>query len=139
MTRAATVMAAMLIAATGLGEAGAAEEVEGVWLRPSTQSKIRIAPCGAELCGTLVFLQEPHLDVHNPDKAKRGRPLVGTTIVFGMTPTKTAGEWAGKVYNPEDGRTYAGVMRLDATDDLRLEGCVLGGLICKGETWKRSR
>ena len=50
-----------------------------------------------------------------------------------------ANSWKGKVYNAEDGKTYTGVMTLVNDNALKLEGCVLGGLICKGETWKRAR
>ena len=96
------------------------------------------APCGGALCGKLVWLREPRKDTKNPDPAKRSRSLVGTRTVLGMKPDG-ANSWKGKVYNAEDGKTYTGVMTLVNDNALKLEGCVLGGLICKGETWKRAR
>lgn len=58
---------------------------------------------------------------------------------MGMTPTGNAGVWKGKVYNAEDGKTYSGRMTLEGANKLSLKGCVLGGLICRGETWSRVR
>ncbi|GGE82731.1 DUF2147 domain-containing protein [Stappia taiwanensis] len=116
-----------------------AADARGEWARPSGSSRIKIASCGGALCGTLVWLKSPRKDVKNPDPAKRSRPLVGSRTVLGMKPSGKAGQWKGKVYNAEDGKTYTGFMTMDGNNKLKLEGCVLGGLICKGETWSRVR
>ena len=113
-----------------------AAEANGIWARPGGSSRIQIAPCGGALCGTLVWLREPRNDTNNPDPARRSRPLLGSQTVFGMV-ADGGGRWKGKVYNAEDGKTYSGVMTLVGNTGLKLEGCVLGGLICKGETWQR--
>jgi uncharacterized protein (DUF2147 family) len=42
------------------------------------------------------------------------------------------------VYNAEDGKTYSGSLTLQDGNTIKLEGCVLGGLICKAQTWKRA-
>lgn len=116
-----------------------AADARGEWARPSGSSRIKIASCGGALCGTLVWLKSPRKDVKNPDPAKRSRALVGSRTVLGMKPSGKAGQWKGKVYNAEDGKTYTGYMTMDGNNKLKLEGCVLGGLICKGETWSRVR
>lgn len=51
-----------------------------------------------------------------------------------MKPTRE-NEWSGKAFNPDDGKTYSGKMRLDG-DTLVTEGCVL--IICRSVTWTRS-
>ena len=56
-----------------------------------------------------------------------------------MKPTSKTNQWKGKVYNAEDGKTYTGFIQLTSANKLKLEGCVMGGLICKGETWTRSK
>ncbi len=117
--------------------AATAADASGTWVRPSGSSRIEIAPCGNALCGTLVWLKDPRNDVNNPDPAKREKPLLGTQIVLGMTPSGKANSWKGKVYNAEDGKTYKGYITLEGSDKMTLEGCVLGGLFCKGETWTR--
>jgi uncharacterized protein (DUF2147 family) len=114
-----------------------AADATGVWQRPSGTSRIEITPCGSALCGTLVWLKTPRADTRNPDPAKRSRSLLGTRTVIGMKPTGSAGVWKGKVYNAEDGKTYSGRMTLEGANKLSLKGCVLGGLICRGETWNR--
>lgn len=119
------------------GPSAFAADAAGTWARPSGTSQIRISPCGDALCGKIVWLKEPRNDVNNPDPAKRGNPLLGTRIVLGMKPTGEADTWKGKVYNAEDGKTYTGYITLEGGSKMKLEGCVLGGLICKGETWTR--
>lgn len=131
-----SLLAATLLVGGTVGQSLAADP-KGEWARPGGSSKIRISNCGNALCGSLIWVREPRNDVKNPDPAKRDKPLVGLRIVQSMKPTSTADEWSGKVYNAEDGKTYKGVMAMPAPDKLKLEGCVLGGLICKGETWTR--
>lgn len=125
--------------------AALAADATGNWLTQSGSATVKIANCGAELCGTIVALKEPNdpatgrpkTDKNNPDSAKRSRPLVGVQIVFGMKPSGTANKWSGQVYNAEDGKTYSGSLTLQNERTLKLEGCVFGGLICKGQTWTR--
>lgn len=130
-----------LALAAFLASAGAhsalAADAKGEWIRPSGASKIKIVPCGNALCGSLSWLREPRNDSKNPDPAKRSRPLLGTQIVQSMVPTGKDSQWKGKVYNAEDGKTYTGFITMPSPDKLKLEGCVMGGLICKGETWTR--
>jgi uncharacterized protein (DUF2147 family) len=135
---------ALLSLAAG-GPTGAADPV-GNWLTEGGKSQVRIASCGAALCGTLVSLREPNdpatgkpkLDRNNADSGKRTRPLIGVAIVLGMKPNGTD-KWAGQVYNAEDGKTYSGYITLTSANELKLQGCVAGGLICKSQTWTRTR
>ncbi|WP_417280947.1 DUF2147 domain-containing protein [Celeribacter sp.] len=135
-----TALLAGLAAAPLLLAAASAQaaDAKGEWVRPSGSSKIRIENCGNALCGKLIWLRDPRNDTQNPDPARRSRPLLGSQTVIGMKPSGD-NRWKGKVYNAEDGKTYSGVMTLVSDDKLKLEGCVLGGLICKGETWSRTR
>ncbi|ASP32032.1 DUF2147 domain-containing protein [Labrenzia sp. VG12] len=115
-----------------------AADAKGDWVRPNGASKIRISSCGNSLCGKLIWLREPRNDTQNPDTSKRDRSLVGVQIVQSMKPTSQENQWKGKVYNAEDGKTYTGFIKLTSANKLKLEGCVMGGLICKGETWTRA-
>lgn len=110
----------------------------GLWLRANGNAKIRIDKCGAALCGTVAWEREPRKDVYNPDPAKRNDPVVGRRVLLGLKPDGDA-RWKGEVYNAEDGKTYTGYITLVGADDLKLQGCVLGGLICKSDTWSRTR
>lgn len=129
--------AALFMSATlAAGGAAWAADATGTWARPSGSSQIRISSCGKALCGKLVWLKEPRKDTENPDPKLRARPLLGVRTVYDMTPDGD-NAWKGKVYNAEDGKTYTGKMVLNGGNKLKLSGCVLGGLICKGETWTR--
>jgi uncharacterized protein (DUF2147 family) len=121
----------------GGGAAASAADATGEWARPTGSSKIRISPCGSALCGKLIWLKNPRNDTENPDPTKRSRPLLGVQIVQSMKPTGKADQWKGRVYNAEDGKTYTGYIEMPSNNKLKLQGCVLGGLICKGETWTR--
>lgn len=136
-------MAALLVFA---GSSGAlAAEPTGNWLTQTGGSRIRIADCGGALCGTIVWLKEPNdpetgkpkTDKNNSDAAKRSRPLLGVQIVLGMKPAG-AGKWTGQVYNAEDGKTYSGNLTWSGGDSLQLQGCALGGLVCKSQTWTKT-
>ena len=116
-----------------------AGDATGVWLRSSGTAKFRIEACGAALCGSIIWEKAPRKDVNNPDPARRDDPLTGKKILLGMKPTGTADQWKGEVYNAEDGKTYTGYISLQPDGSLKLQGCVLGGMICKSDQWTRSR
>ena len=123
----------------------AAGDPRGNWMTDDGKAKIAIVSCGGALCGNIVALTEPidpgtgkpKTDSNNPDAAKRIRPLVGVQIVIDMKPD-SADKWKGQVYNAEDGKTYSGSITLVDAKTLTLQGCALGGLICKNRTWKRA-
>ena len=108
----------------------------GEWLVADRDARIRLEPCGGALCGVLVWTKQPARDVHNPDPAMRNRPLLGVPILTGLRPAGP-NAWQGQAYNADDGRTYDVKLALKGPDTLRVEGCVLGGLICQGEDWTR--
>lgn len=122
MTKAVMLAAALCIVA---GTARAADAT-GVWMRSDGTSKVRISKCGDALCGSISWLK-------NPEESK-GK--VGQRVFFDMQPDG-GDAWAGKAFNPEDGKTYTGKMSLSG-DSLTTKGCALGGLVCKSVTWRRS-
>lgn len=135
-------LAAVALACLFALPARAAEPV-GVWLTEGGRSRIRIADCAGALCGTIVWLKEPNdaqgrpkTDRNNADPALRNRPLIGLTILISMKPNGPD-KWSGQVYNAEDGKTYTANLMSQGPNAVRLEGCVFGGLICKGQTWSR--
>jgi len=136
--------AVALIGLTGADPALAADPA-GMWLTQTGTSRIRIADCGGALCGTIVWLKEPNdpdtgkpkTDKNNSDASKRSRPLIGVQIVLGMKPAGTD-KWSGQVYNAEDGKTYSGNLTFPGGNSLTLQGCALGGLVCKGQTWTKA-
>lgn len=132
-----------MLIVVSLGPAFAADP-RGTWLTEAGTARIFITNCGTELCGTISWMKDPidpethvqRLDKLNADAHKRRRPLMGVTIVLGMKPS-SAEKWSGEVYNAEDGKTYTGSLTMVSAYARKLEGCALGGLICKSQTWTR--
>jgi len=109
----------------------------GEWAVENGAAHIRIVSCGTGLWGVISWTKgPPGTDENNPDPAKRTRSMMGVPILMNMQPGKS--QWDGEVYNAENGETYNSNISLVSADQLRIEGCVLGGLICGGETWTRA-
>jgi uncharacterized protein (DUF2147 family) len=137
ITRILFAAVALLAFAASPASAQKAEDAFGVWEHPDNGSHIRVAKCGGGVCATIVKVKDPsRTDVKNPDPAKRKRPIKGITIMSGAKKTGEA-TWEGKLYNTLDGETYNGTLTVVDKTHLKLQGCVLGGLICQGPTWSR--
>ena len=115
--------AGILIAAATAAFGG---EVNGEWIRTDGKAKVRFAPCGGAVCGSLSWKKDPS-----------AAGTIGQQVFFDMKPSGD-NKWAGSAFNPEDGKTYSGKMTLSG-DSLNTAGCVLGGLICKSVDWKRAQ
>ncbi len=125
-----------MLAVSAASEASA-QDVTGTWLTEGGRSQVRITPCGGARCGTIIWTKAETKDVNNPDPARRERSLIGLQMVRDARPNGDV--WTGSLYNPLDGRTYTGRMRLLSASQLELSGCVLAGLVCKAQTWTRLR
>ena len=115
-----------LAASVMLSGAAFAADVNGEWLRADGVTKVRFSPCGAAVCGAVSWLKD-----------QNGPAKVGQKVFFDMKPNGE-NSWAGKAFNPDDGKEYSGKMTLSG-DSLTTSGCVFGGLICKSYNWTRSR
>jgi uncharacterized protein (DUF2147 family) len=144
MSRNFTVAASALLCLAAATPASAGDP-RGTWTTDDGKAKIAIVSCGGGLCGNIVALTEPNdpatgkpkTDKNNVDAGKRSRPMIGVPIVIDMK-ADTADRWKGQVYNAEDGNTYTGSITLVDAKTLTLQGCALGGLICKSKTWTRA-
>ena len=91
-----------------------AEDAVGVWLNPENQSNIEFYKCGEGLCGKITKVVDGQkTDDKNAEPAKRGRPIVGLVIMQGAKKAGPA-KWSGKLYNPTDGKSYAGTVTVKA-------------------------
>lgn len=130
-------MAATLI--VPLAASAASPSIIGHWVTADRSAIVRIAPCGAKLCGTVVRVLArgpgvPRTDVNNPNKALRSRPLVGLRVLTGFVRTPTG--WAnGRAYDPKTGRTYRANLGRKEDGSLTVTGCVL--FFCKSQRWTR--
>ena len=109
----------------------------GEWLVADKSARIMIHACGNHLRGVIAWERVHGLDVQNPDPAKRHRPTLGLPILIGMQSTGPD-SWAGRIYNADNGKTYATKIILLSSNALQVEGCVMG-FLCGGETWTKVR
>jgi uncharacterized protein (DUF2147 family) len=96
----------------------------GTWLRENGNSRVRVSPCGSNLCGSIIWLK----DDSGPSK-------VGQRVFYDMVKSGD-NTWSGQAFNPEDGKTYSGKMVVSGSS-MTTSGCVLGGLICRSVKWSK--
>jgi uncharacterized protein (DUF2147 family) len=114
-----------------------AADPTGDWRVADGVANIRVAQCNGSMWGVVAWEKEPGgRDTNNPDAAKKSRPTLGMPILLDMKKKSGTDSWEGQVYNAKDGQTYASTITPHGTDQLEIQGCVLG-FLCGGETWTR--
>lgn len=122
-------LAATLIASPAL----AASPIEGQWTNPARSVTVRIAPCGASLCGRVVSASPEA----KAKAAAAGTPrLVGTELMSRLVPAGQ-GAWRSEFFVPDRNVRAPGELRLIGPRALEIEGCAVKGLLCKTQQWTR--
>lgn len=126
-----------LLAASVAGLSGAAQAgeplTEGVWSNPKGSVHIELKPCGANVCGYVVWAN---------DKAQAAARRAGNDRLVGMQLLRdfergTGGVQHGKVFAPDVNATFTGTAeRIDART-LKAKGCLLAKVVCKTQIWTR--
>jgi uncharacterized protein (DUF2147 family) len=93
----------------------------GVWLTEEKEGKVRIEPCGANLCG------------YSVDAKSNAN---GEQVLINMRPGADH-KWSGRIHDPNSGSTYDSTIAMKGTTQLRVQGCAFGGMFCGGQTWTR--
>lgn len=114
----------------------------GVWLTQAGDAKVMVKPCGAAICGKVVWLKQPvdsttgkpQTDDKNPNPSLRTRRIVGIQLFLDMLPS-TSSSWSGRVYNADNGKSYASIITLLDVARLEVRGC--DGPLCGSEVWTR--
>lgn len=126
MKRLAIALAALVLGAVP----AAADPVEGLWKTEpddGSYAYVRMAPCGAAICGVISRTFNSGGEYESPNKGK--------TLVINMAP-QGGGAYKGKVWRPSNNKIYTGKMALSGAT-LKLSGCVAGGLLCSAQIWTR--
>lgn len=108
------IIAAAAMSALGIG-AAFADDINGNWRTDSGET--------AAITGNGPFAITLKTGKH---AGKR----IGTMKADG------GGKYSGKITDPANDKTYSGKATLSG-NSLKMSGCVLGGLICRGQNWKR--
>ena len=93
----------------------------GLWLTEEKEGKVRIEPCGPNLCGY-------SLDAKSNQN--------GEQVLINMKPGKDS-KWHGRIHDPNTGSNYDSTIALKGPEFLRVQGCAFGGMFCGGQTWSR--
>lgn len=123
-----------------IGAQAGGADVYGLWLSEAKDGHIRIIDCGdGTPCGYLTWAEPQKagamlLDVNNRDTALRERPLIGIPIIWGFRSAKN-GWKGGRIYNPEDGKTFRASVSRQSAETLILKGCL--GPLCITNVWSR--
>lgn len=136
MRRHSLYLAALLAGALGL--AGAAPSAvpsapTGVWSNPKNSVHVRMQSCGDSVCGTVVWANE---------RAKRKALEGGTERMVGAQLFREfrqvgPASWSGRVFVPDMGKTFSGKLTALDAETIQGRGCLIGGFLCKTQTWKR--
>ena len=135
-TIARTIVYSGIFLTTGLSSALAADPT-GDWKVADGVANIRVAQCSGNMWGVVAWEKNPGgKDKNNPDASKQSRPTLGMPILIDMKKKSGVDTWEGQVYNAKDGQLYSSTIKPVGTDQLEIQGCVLG-FLCGGETWTR--
>src|SRR5437879_6720555 len=122
--------------ATGLSPALAVDPT-GDWRVADGVANIRVAGCHGRMWGVVAWEKTPGgRDKNNPDVSKQNRPTLWMPILIDMKKKPAVDQWEGQVYNAKDGQFYSSMIKPIGSDQLEIQGCVLG-FLCGGETWTR--
>jgi uncharacterized protein (DUF2147 family) len=111
-----SVLLAAAMTLTFVSAAFSAEPIEGTWKR-NNGTLIKFANCGGNnFCGTVMT-------------GKYKGKSIGSMAGSGNS-------YRGKIHVLDEGKTYTGKASVNG-NTMKMSGCVLGGLICKGENLAR--
>ena len=122
MVRAALATAALFL----LTSMAFAADPYGVWRRPEDGTTFNFFRCGSGLCVKVKGVTDP-----------ADRKFIGSMVFSGaQRPAPTSGKGGQEPRRQPDVHGQDHAQRINS---ITLDGCVMGGAICKGETWTRVR
>ena len=125
-TRKILIVALMAAASPVMAAPGQPLEPYGVWLRMESGTAFDFYNCADKLCAKVIAVTKPE-----------DKKAIGTVILRNAVKNED-GEWAGDLYNTQDGKTYAGTIAVKKPTELTLTGCLIS-ILCKSETWQRAK
>ncbi|MEY4953643.1 MAG: hypothetical protein RL299_2067 [Pseudomonadota bacterium] len=107
--------------------------VYGTWINPKRTVTVVTSACGQLLCGTIVSATP---EVQAIAKKAGAPPLVGSKLLRDYRQTGKE-KWQGKVFVPDRNASYYSTIKQLNANQLKISGCILGGLLCKSQIWTR--
>lgn len=115
-----------------------ADDITGVW-RTKSGGYVQIFRNGKRFDGIVVGSVDgkPRYDTKNPDPNKRGRRLLGVTILHSLHYEGGKDFGGGHIYDPANGKVYKAKATLVGPDTLNARGYIGLSLFGKTQTWHR--
>lgn len=143
MKRLFILIACMLLFVFSNALAQEADAIVGEWYTGEGKALAKIYKCDDLYCGKIVWLKEPKyddgtdkIDKNNPDESKRSRKIIGLDIVWGFK-HKGKNKWAGgKIYDPDNGKTYSCKIKL-VDNELKVRGYIGISLFGRTTVWTK--
>ena len=132
----------VLILVSAMSLADEVPPVEGTWISGDGDGLIEIRIVGDGLSGVVAGSlnpdpDRPDQDEKNPEPSLRDRALIGLDIFSGFHYAGD-GRWkGGRIYDPNNGKTYRCKLKLLDRDTLKVRGFIGISLIGRTETWHR--
>ena len=101
-----------------------AADIGGQWARGDGNARVKIAPCGSDICVVNTWIKP------GTPKEKKGDKLV-MSIKPGA-----GGVYSGMAFDPQRDMTYEVTVTVQG-DKMTTKGCIVAGLLCKGIDWTR--
>ncbi len=107
-----------------------ADKILGTWLSENKDLKVEIFKKNDKYFGKVVWFMcdpktpnmEDFKDTENPDSKLRNRPWLGMQVVDDLVFDGNKTWQNGTIYDPNSGRTYSAVVRLENTKKLIVRG-----------------
>ena len=119
------------------------DAIIGEWYTGEGKALVKIYKCDDLYCGKIIWLKEPKyddgtdkIDKNNPDESKKNRKIIGLDIVWGFK-YKGKNKWVkGKIYDPDNGKTYSCKMKL-VDNELKMRGYIGISLFGRTTVWTK--
>jgi uncharacterized protein (DUF2147 family) len=124
-------LAALLAASTPHADPG----IFGTWANPKNSVIVRTVRCGASVCGRVVWATPQAKE----DAARKGgvRNLMGLELLRDYRPSGPH-RWEGRAFVPDLGDEFESEMVQTGPNQIEINGCRFGGLVCKTQVWHRA-
>ena len=115
-----------------LGQNASEHTLTGIYWNEEKNAKVEIYEEQGKVFGKIIWQQNPRKDINNPDPALQQRELLGLIFLKDFK-SNGKGTWSGgRVYSPDNGKTYKGKMWLTKEGRLKMRGYI--GISMLGRT-----
>lgn len=111
-------------------------DIFGRYWNPDRDGIVEIYSEGDAVHGRVIWSATPLIDEKNRDKTLRGRDMLGVPFLTGFRFDGEARWTGGRVYAPDNGRTYRGRLWLEG-GDLKMRGFVGVSALGRTATFQR--